>query len=84
MTSGKVVAGLISSSIASVIDPAVAVGLIAWDYWDYNNGVTENKPRLREDLVESLSELKNTLLKDPELGVMSAVNELDEQIKNSV
>ncbi|MFO7092576.1 hypothetical protein, partial [Limnospira platensis] len=84
MTSGKVVAGLISSSIASVIDPAVAVGLIALDYWDYNNGVTENKPRLREDLVESLSELKNTLLKDPELGVMSAVNELDEQIKNSV
>ena len=84
MASGEAIAALAASKIASMIDPVVALGLLAWDYWDYRNGVAQNKPRLREDLVESIHELKNTLLKDRELGVMSAVNELDEQIKNSV
>jgi hypothetical protein len=80
----KVAAGFLSSSIASIIDPAVGLGLIAFDYWDYTNGVAKNKPRLREDLVESLHEIKKTLLTDYEFGVMSAVNELDEKITGSL
>lgn len=84
MTGSKAAAGFISSQLAMMIDPAVAVGLIAWDYLDYRNGIAENKPRLREDLVESIHQIKKTLLKDRESGVMSAVNELDEEIKNSV
>lgn len=73
----KVAAGFIASQIASILDPAVAVGLITWDYWDYTNGVEQNKPRLREDLVESLHDIKTILLSDPNLGVMSAINELE-------
>ncbi|MCT7967034.1 hypothetical protein NG799_11870 [Laspinema sp. D1] len=80
----KVAAGFLSSSIVSIIDPAVAIGLIVWDYVDYHNGVAKNKPRLREDLVESLHEIKKTLLTDYEFGVMSAVNELDEKITDSL
>ncbi|MCT7987192.1 hypothetical protein [Laspinema olomoucense] len=80
----KVAAGFLSSSIASIIDPAVGLGLIAFDYWDYTNGVTKNKPRLREDLVESQHQIKKTLLTDYEFGVMSAVNELDEKITDSL
>lgn len=59
-----------------MIEPAVAVGLIAWDYWDYTNGVEQNKPRLREDLVESLHDIKKILLSDRNFGVMFAINEL--------
>ncbi|MBO0348696.1 hypothetical protein J0895_06190 [Phormidium pseudopriestleyi FRX01] len=80
----KVAAGFLSSSIASIIDPAVGLGLIAFDYWDYTNGVAKDKPRLREDLVESLHQIKKTLLTDYEFGVMSAVNELDEKITDSL
>ncbi len=80
----KVAAGFLSSSIASIIDPAVGLGLIAFDYWDYTNGVAKNKPRLREDLVESLHQIKKTLSTDYEFGVMSAVNELDEKITGSL
>lgn len=80
----KVAASFLSSSIASIIDPAVGIGLIAFDYWDYTNGVAKDKPRLREDLVESLHEIKKTLLTDYEFGVMSAVNELDEKIADSL
>jgi len=80
----KVAAGFVSSQVAALIDPAVAVVLLGLDYWDYTNGVAQNKPRLREDLVQSLHQIKKTLLNDPESGVMSAVNELDEKIKNSI
>jgi hypothetical protein len=73
-----------ASQIASMIEPVTAVGLIAWDYWNYHNEVAQNKPRLRKDLVESLHQIKNTLLKDRESGVMSAVNDLDQEIKHSV
>jgi hypothetical protein len=72
----KVAAGFIASKVASMIEPAVAVGLIAWDYWDYTNGVEQNKPRLREDLVESLHDIKKILLSDRNFGVMFAINEL--------
>ncbi|MGL4498015.1 MAG: hypothetical protein ACRCU2_03045, partial [Planktothrix sp.] len=80
----KVALSWLSGSIASIVDPLVAIGLIALDYVDYTNGVAKNKPRLREDLVESLHEIKKTLLTDYEFGVMSAVNELDEKITDSL
>ncbi|MEB3883369.1 hypothetical protein [Lyngbya sp. CCY1209] len=80
----KVAAGFVSSQVAALIDPAVAVVLLGLDYLDYINGVAQNKPRLREDLVQSLHQIKKTLLNDPESGVMSAVNELDEKIRNSI
>lgn len=81
--SSKAVAA-ISAKVGSMIDPAVAIALIAWDYWDYTNGVKQNKPRLREDLVEYLDNLKKSLLSDPEHSVMSAVNELEQAIKTSL
>lgn len=80
----KVAAGFVSSQVAAIIDPLAAVALLGLDYWDYTNGVAQNKPRLREDLVQSLHQIKKTLLNDPESGVMSAVNELDEKIRNSI
>ncbi|MBE9229801.1 hypothetical protein IQ264_30825 [Phormidium sp. LEGE 05292] len=81
--SSKAIAA-ISVKVGSMIDPAVAIVLIAWDYWDYTNGVKDNKPRLREDLVEYLHNLKKSLLSDPEHSVMSAVNELEQAIKTSL
>ncbi|MEG3976237.1 MAG: hypothetical protein WBA89_20070 [Microcoleus sp.] len=79
----KAVAAL-SSQLGSMIEPTLAIALIAWDYWDYTQGVQENKPRLREDLVNSLHDIKKSILSDPEHSVMSVINELEKQIKNSV
>ncbi len=76
--------GTISAQLGSMIDPTVALALIAWDYWDYTNGVKENKPRLRKDLINYLEDLKKYLLSEPEQGVMSVVNELEQKIKDSV
>ncbi|MDT9180605.1 MAG: hypothetical protein P5702_23860 [Limnospira sp. PMC 1291.21] len=80
----KAAATVISSQLAAMIDPLVGFGLLAFDYWDYRNGVEQNKQRLRCDLVKSLDQLENTLLKNPKFGVMSAVNELEKKIKNSL
>ena len=81
---GSTAIATISTKVAGIIDPAVALALIAYDYWDYKNGVAENQPRLREDLVSELDNIKYNLLNDPQQGVMSVVNELEEKIKNSV
>ncbi|MEG4251900.1 hypothetical protein QUA36_25075, partial [Microcoleus sp. Pol10D4] len=79
----KTVAAL-SAKLGSMIEPTLAIGLIAWDYWDYTQGVKEDKPRLREDLVNSLHDIKKSILSEPEHSVMWVVNELEEKIKNNV
>ncbi|MEG4335913.1 hypothetical protein QUB40_28855 [Microcoleus sp. AT9_A2] len=79
----KAVAAL-SAKLGSMIEPTLAIGLIAWDYWDYTQGVKEDKPRLREDLVNSLHDIKKSILSEPEHSVMWVVNELEEQIKNNI
>ena len=82
-TGSKAVAA-ISSQLGSMIEPTLGIALIAWDYWDYTKGVQEDKPRLREDLVNSLHDIKKSILSEPEHSVMSVVNELEQKIKNSV
>lgn len=81
---GSKAVAAISSQLGSMIEPTLAIGLIAWDYWDYTQGVQEDKPRLREDLVNSLHDIKKSILSEPEHSVMSVVNELEQKIKNSV
>lgn len=81
---GSKAVAAISSQLGSMIEPTLAIGLIAWDYWDYTQGVQEDKPRLREDLVNSLHDIKKSILSEPEHSVMSVVNELEKKIKNSV
>ncbi|MCD8487498.1 MAG: hypothetical protein LRZ84_12370 [Desertifilum sp.] len=75
---------IVLAKIGSFIEPAVGIGLLVYDYIDYTNGVKEHKPRLRKDLVQSLHDLKNYLLNDPQYGVMAGVNELEEKIKSSI
>jgi hypothetical protein len=81
---GAKAVGTIYAQLGSMIEPTVTLALIAWDYLDYTNGVKENKPRLRKDLINYLDALKKSLLSDPEHGVMSVIDDLEQKIKYSV
>lgn len=66
------------------LGPIVGVGIIIWDVWDHASTVAENKPLLRTSIDAYLDEMKLSLLDDPETGVMSAINQMEQQFRKSL
>lgn len=69
---------------AQFLDPIVAVGIIIWDVWDYHHTVEVSKPVLREALLTYLQELKTSLLKNSENGIMTAIKQVEDGIYDSI
>ncbi|MBW4597418.1 MAG: hypothetical protein KME46_32115 [Brasilonema angustatum HA4187-MV1] len=78
---GGVVAGKIG---AQLLDPILGIGIIIWDVWDYNHTVAVEKPRLREAIYDYFKQVKFSLLKNPENGIMVAINQVESSIWKSI
>jgi len=78
-TGGKVAAKI----GGKFLGPIVGVGIIAWDFWDHNRTVSENRPILRKNLFDYLDEMKLSLLDDPQTGIMAVVDGLQKEILES-
>ena len=80
---GALVAGKLG---AQLIDPIAAVGIIAWDIWDYNHSVDVEKPILRQAVAEYLDEVKYSLLDnhENENSIMSCIYQVEDKILNSL
>lgn len=77
--------GVVAAKIgAQFLDPIVGVGIIIWDLWDYHHSVEVSKPVLKEALLKYLKEVKTSLLNNPENGIMSAINQVEEGIYKSI
>jgi hypothetical protein len=82
---GKVAAALASKTGAKVgakvggkfLGAIVGVGVIIWDVWDHRHTKKIEKPILRENLADYLTELQHSLLHEPGTGLMSIVHELE-------
>lgn len=58
----------------SLLDPAFALGIIAWDIWDYQTNVAKSRPQLRSNLIAYLDELKGSILENAEgNGILDAI-----------
>lgn len=68
---------------AAVLDPVVGIGIIAWDVFDYRHTVSRDRPVLKANLLEYLQEVQQMLLMQPQTGVMSAVQQLEQEILKS-
>jgi len=66
------------------LGPIVGVGVIVWDVWDHASTVEENKPLLRQSIYSYLDEMKLSLLDDPETGVMSVINQIEQQFRKGL
>ena len=79
-TGGKVAAKV----GGKLLGPIVGVGIIVWDVWDHASTVSENTPVLRQSIYAYLDEMKLSLLDDPETGVMSVINQMEQQFRKSL
>ncbi len=68
----------------SLVDPIVGVGIFIWDLWDYQHTVELERPVLKTNLVDYLQGVEQSLLNDPETGIMSAVVQLEQGIFQSL
>ncbi|MDY6802211.1 MAG: hypothetical protein SXA11_00175 [Cyanobacteriota bacterium] len=69
---------------AELLDPIVGVGIILWDLWDYNRTVAIDRPILRENIADYLQEMKLSILENPENGIMTAVDKIENEIIESI
>ncbi|MEW6493913.1 MAG: hypothetical protein AB1589_15590 [Cyanobacteriota bacterium] len=77
--------GMVAGNLGvQLLDPIVAVGIIVWDIWDYKHTVKVDKPVLREAILDYLQEVKASLLKNSENGIMASMNQLEGGIVKSV
>ena len=79
-TGGKVAA----KAGGKFLGATVGVGVLVWDVWDHNKTKKENRPILRQSIEDYFKELKDILLKDPEVGMMVTFNDLEKQIFDSL
>jgi len=73
--------GAIATKVAAqLIDPVLAVGILIWDTWDYNNMVNASRPVLRQNILEHLNEVKLSILDSPENSIMAAIEDVESNI----
>lgn len=74
---GTVVAG---KALGAFLDCTIGVGIILWDVWDNNHTAHVEKPILRDNLAGYLQEVKGSLLKNPENGIMTVIEQIQSRI----
>ncbi|WP_375448825.1 hypothetical protein [uncultured Nostoc sp.] len=78
---GAILGGKVTSVF---LDSSVGVGIILWDIWDNNHTASIEKPILRRNLVDYLQQVKDSLLTNPENGIMTVVDEMQRNLVQSL
>lgn len=79
-TGGKVAAKTGSKFLGTII----AVGIIIWDVWDHYDTKKKAKPVLRQNILDYLKEVKNSILHDPAYGIMTIIYQMETSITKEV
>lgn len=66
---------------STLVDPALGIGLIAWDVWSYRQNVDHDRPLLRQDLVRYIKELRDSIQENQDNnGIMDAISSLQMEL----
>ncbi len=77
--------GVLASKVGSTfLDSTVGVGILLWDIWDNQHTATIEKPVLRNNLADYLVEVKTSLLSNPDNGIMTVVDAIQQNIEHSL
>jgi hypothetical protein len=69
---------------AGLLDCTVGVGILLWDLWDTYHTANIEKPILRGTILEYLEEVKASILDNPETGIMTAIEQIESKIIESL
>ncbi len=59
---------------STLVDPALGIGLIAWDVWSYRQNVEHDRPLLKRELIQYITALKDSIRENQEgNGIMDAI-----------
>lgn len=75
-TGGKVAAKTGGKFLGTII----AIGIIIWDVWDHYATKKKAKPVLRQNIYDYLNEVKESILHDPDYGIMTIIYEMEQSI----
>lgn len=75
-TGGKVAAKTGGKFLGTI----VAVGIIIWDVWDHYATKKKAKPVLRQNIYDYLKEVKQSILHDPDYGIMTIIYEMEKSV----
>jgi hypothetical protein len=77
--------GILAGKVGGVfLDSTVGAGILLWDIWDNNHTASIEKPILRDNLTEYLREVKQSLLNNPDNGIMTVVDKIQQTIDQSL
>jgi hypothetical protein len=62
----------------------IGIGVLAWDIWDHQHTERVERPILRENLIDYLAELQHALLHDPEAGIMTMIEAVEQTMVSSL
>jgi hypothetical protein len=62
----------------------IGIGVLAWDIWDHQHTERMERPILRENLIDYLAELQHALLHDPETGIMTMIEAVEQTMVASL
>jgi hypothetical protein len=79
-TGGKVAAKVGGKFLGAIVGD----GIIAWDVWDHQHTKKIESPILRQNLADYLTELQQSLLYEPETGLMTIVRGLEANVVGSL
>ncbi|MCP4152818.1 MAG: hypothetical protein GY757_34110 [bacterium] len=79
-TGGKVAAKTGGKFLGTII----AVGIIVWDVWDHYSTKKKAKPVLRQNILDYLKEVKQSILNDPSFGIMTILYGMEKSISNQL
>ena len=80
----KAGAKLTGKMAAGLLDCAVGAGILIWDVWDTYHTAAVEKPILKEMIGEYLEQVKGSILDNPETGIMTAINQIENQLLNAL
>lgn len=66
------------------LGPIIGLGVIIWDVWDHHHTKKVERPILRENLMDYLAEVKESLLHEPETGLMSIIGRMQSSVISSL
>jgi hypothetical protein len=77
--------GILAAKLGStLLDASVGVGIIIWDIWDTHHTANIENPILRKNLVDYLGKVEDSILENPDNGVMTVVDKIDQKILQSI